>query len=270
VLGGASTPPVSPSMRALWPELVGRERLDTAFAYDALQLELFFVTGPLLVVAIAGAASPAAAFLTAAFMHAGGAVAFAVTPASRGWRPAARPGRKHASPLSRPGMRVLVAALAIAGISLGALEIGIPAFAEREGSRADAGWLFALWAAGSLAGGFWYGARRWRLPAAVGLAPLPFAGSLTVFAVLVSVAGLGLAPSTAAAYSLIGELAPEGAITESYAWQVVGYVFGGACGAWLAGILVDELGVVAALGLAPVAAAAALLVALAGRKSLSA
>jgi len=27
VLGGASTPPVSPSMRALWPELVGRKRL---------------------------------------------------------------------------------------------------------------------------------------------------------------------------------------------------------------------------------------------------
>ena len=63
-LGGASTPPVSPSMRALWPKLVGRERLDTAFAYDALQLELFFITGPLLVVVIANAASPAAAFLT--------------------------------------------------------------------------------------------------------------------------------------------------------------------------------------------------------------
>jgi MFS family permease len=105
---------------------------------------------------------------------------------------------------------------------------------------------------------------------AAGLAPLPFAGSLTVFAVLVSVAGLGLAPSTAAAYSLIGELAPEGSVTESYAWQVVGYVFGGACGAWLAGIFVDELGVVTALGLAPVAAGGTLLVALAGRKSLSA
>jgi MFS family permease len=281
VLGGATTPPVSPAMRALWPELVGRERLDTAFAYDALQLELFFVAGPLLVVAIAGATSPAAAFLTAALMHATGAAAFAVAPASRRWRPAAREGRTLAGALSRPGMRVLVAALVIAGVSAGALEIGIPAFAEREGSRADAGWLFALWAAGSLAGGLWYGARTWRLPAArrfllvsgglaAGLAPLPFASSLPMFAVLVVVAGLGLAPSTAAAYSLIGELAPEGSVTESYAWQIVGYVFGGACGAWLAGIFVDELGVVAALGLGPVAAAGTVLVALAGRKSLSA
>ena len=281
VLGGASTPPVSPSMRALWPELVGRERLDTAFAYDALQLELFFVAGPLLVVAIAAATSPAAAFLTAALMHAIGAIAFAAAPASRGWRPAAREGRKLAGALSRPGMRVLVVALAVAGVSVGALEIGIPAFAEREGSRADAGWLFALWAAGSLAGGLWYGARTWRLPAArrfllvsgglaAGMAPLPFAGSLPTFAVLVLVAGLGLAPATAAAYSLIGELAPEGSVTESYAWQIVGYVFGGACGAWLAGILVDELGVVAALGLAPVAAAGTVLVGLAGRRRLAA
>jgi MFS family permease len=138
-----------------------------------------------------------------------------------------------------------------------------------------------FWAAGSLAGGLWYGARTWRLPAArrfllvsgglaAGLAPLPFAGSLPMFAVLVAVAGLGLAPSTAAAYSLIGELAPEGSVTESYAWQIVGYVFGGACGAWLAGILVDELGVVAALGLAPVAAAGTVLVGLAGRRRLAA
>ena len=74
---------------------------------------------------------------------------------------------------------------------------------------------------------------------AAGLAPLPLAGSMPVFAVLVIVAGLGLAPSTAAGYSLIGELAPEGAITEAYAWQIVGYVGGSAAGAWLAGVVVE-------------------------------
>jgi predicted MFS family arabinose efflux permease len=103
---------------------------------------------------------------------------------------------------------------------------------------------------------------------ALGVAPLPFAGSLPVFAVLVVVAGLGLAPSTAAAYSLIGELAAEDSTTESYAWQIVSYVVGGACGAWLAGIVVDELSVQAALALAPAATACGLLLALAGRKNL--
>ena len=129
---------------------------------------------------------------------------------------------------------------------MGALEIGIPAFAERESSRADAGWLFALWGVGSLAGGLWYGARQWRRGAgrrylfiaaglALGLTPLPLAGSLPVFAVCVVVAGLMLAPSTAACYSLVGELAPEGATTEAYAWQIVAYVCGSSVGAWVAG-----------------------------------
>ena len=101
-----------------------------------------------------------------------------------------------------------------------------------------------------------------------GLAPLPLAGSMPVFAVLVVVAGLGLAPSTAAAYSLIGDLAPASAVTESYSWQIVGYVAGSAAGAWLAGVLVEHAGVGAALACAPLAAATGLLVALAGRRSL--
>ncbi|MDQ5832007.1 MAG: MFS transporter, partial [Actinomycetota bacterium] len=190
-------------------------------------------------------------------------------------------GPVPASAMSGGGMRLLVAALTLAGVSLGALEIAIPAFAEQEGSRGDAGWLFALWALGSLVGGLWYGAREWRMAPgrryliltgvlALGMAPLPFAGSIPVFAGLVVVAGFGLAPSTAAAYSLVGRLAPEGASTESYGWQIVGAVVGGACGAWLGGIFVDELSVEAALALAPIAAACALLVALAGRRALTA
>ena len=87
-----------------------------------------------------------------------------------------------------------------------------------------------------------------------GLVPPPLAGSMPVFAVLVIVAGLGLAPSTAAAYSLIGDLAPGSRVTESYSWQIVGYVTGSALGAWLAGVLVEEAGVAAALACAPAAA----------------
>jgi MFS family permease len=52
---------------------------------------------------------------------------------------------------------------------------------------------------------------------AVGMAPLPVAGSMAVFAALLVVAGLGLAPSMATGYSLVGELAPPDATTEAYA-----------------------------------------------------
>jgi MFS family permease len=279
VVAGGSTPPVSPSMRTLWPELVGRDRLDTAFAFDALQLEVFFVVGPLLAAGIATWVSPEAAYLTGVTMEAAGALGFAAAPASRRWRPAPRPTGARAGALSAPGMRVLIASMAASAVAVGTLEIGIAAFAEEEAGRADSGWLFALWAAGSLAGGLWYGARRWQMRAdrrfvaiaavlALGLAPLPLAASIPVFAVLVALAGLALAPVTAAGYSLVEQLAPAGSTTEAYAWQIVAYVTGGAAGAWLAGTLVEAVSVAAALACAPVAAAAALLVALAGRRSL--
>jgi MFS family permease len=280
VASGAATPPVSPALRTLWPRLAGPERLDAAFAFDALQLEVFFIAGPLIAAGIATAISPQVAFLTGVTMQAAGAIAFAAAPASRRWRPREDRSRDHAGALAVAGIRLLVLALAAAGLALGALEIALPAFAEQHGSRNDSGWLFALWGAGSLVGGIWYGAHRWRMAPsrrflavstvlAISLCPLPLAGSLPVFAALLVVAGLGLAPSTAAAYSLIGALAPEDAMTEAYAWQIVGYVAGGAAGAWIGGLVVEQAGVAAALSCAPVAAAAGLLVAVAGRRSLS-
>ena len=280
LLGGLSVPPVSPSLRTLLPGLVGRDRLDTAFAFDALQLEGVFILGPLLAAGIATAASPQAAVLTVAALQTVGGLAVAASPASRAWRPAERePGTKRAGALSIGGLRTLVAALAITAVSMGVLEIGIPAFAERESSRGDAGWLFALWGVGSLCGGLWYGARQWRRGAGrrylfiatgltLGLAPLPLATSLPAFAIVLIVAGLMLAPSTAACYSLVGELAPEGALTEAYAWQIVAYVCGSSVGAWVAGFVVDEFGVGAALACAPAAAALGLVVALVARRSL--
>jgi MFS family permease len=274
-LAGGATPPLSPCMRTLWPQVAGRDRLDTAFAFDALQLEVIFILGPLLVAGLVSATSPALAFITSATLQCAGALAFAAAPESRNWTGERGPAEKRRGALSGFGMPSVLAALTLGGVALGVLEIGVVAFAESEGSRSDSGWLLALWAVGSLAGGLWYGARRWHGSAwrrflmlsaglALGLAPLFLADSLALFAGLVVVAGLGLAPVTAAAYSLIGELAPPGAVTEAYAWQVVAAVAGGAFGAWLAGALVDELSVRAALACAPVAAGLGFLVALAG------
>jgi MFS family permease len=280
-VAGLCVPPVSPSLRSLLPSLVGRDRLDTAFALDALLLELVFVAGPLLAAGIATAISPQVAFLTGVAFQAAGGLGVAASPYSRRWRPEPHePGTRRAGALGTAGIRVLVLALALTAIALGALEIAIPAFAEEHATRDDAGWLFALLSVGSLAGGLWYGAREWRLPPhwrfivvtgvlVAGLAPVPLAGSMPVFAVLVTLAGVGLAPSTAAAYSLVGDLAPAGAVTEAYSWQIVGYVAGSAVGAWLAGLLVERSGVVAALASAPVAAALGLLLALAGRRALT-
>ena len=94
-LMGLIVPPVSPSLRALLPGIVGRERLDTAFALDALLLELVFITGPLLAAGLATAISPEVAFLTGVALQAAGGLGVAASPHSRAWRPAPRePGAR--------------------------------------------------------------------------------------------------------------------------------------------------------------------------------
>ena len=163
---GLSVPPVGPTLRALLPGLVGRERLDTAFALDALQVELAFVLGPLLAAALAAAISPEFGYLTGVVLQAAGALGgrrqprvAALAPGRRTSRAAAAPARSRCRGCACCSCRSRSSA-----VSLGVLEIGIPAFAEEHGTRDDSGWLFALWGAGSLAGGLWYGAREWRAP----------------------------------------------------------------------------------------------------------
>jgi MFS family permease len=280
-VAGASVPPLSASLRTLIPSLVGKDRVDTAFALDALMLELVFIVGPLLAAVLAAAISPEVGYLTAVALQALGALWLASRPESRRWRPTERePGVAHTGALSTPGIRTMVVSLGMTAVALGVLEITVAAFAEEHATRSDAGWLFALWSVGSLAGGLWYGGRHWNWPPhmrflavtgvlVAGLAPVPLADSMPVFGALLILAGLGLAPSTASAYSLIGALAPDGATTEAYSWQIVGYVVGSAAGAWLAGAVVESSGVNTALACAPLAAAVGLGIALAGRRSIT-
>jgi len=280
-VAGASVPPLSASLRTLIPSLVGTDRVDTAFALDALLLELVFIVGPLLAATLAAAISPEVGYLTAVALQATGALWLASRPESRGWRPAPRePGAARTGALGTPGIRTMVISLGLTAVALGVLEIAVAAFAEEHATRDDAGWLFALWSVGSFAGGLWYGGHHWQWPPHVrflavtgvlvaGLAPVPLADSMAVFGALLILAGLGLAPSTASAYSLIGALAPEGATTEAYSWQIVGYVMGSAAGAWLAGVVVEHHGVTLALACAPIAAAVGLAIALAGRRSIT-
>ena len=129
--------------------------------------------------------------------------------------------RTRAGALRSPGMRTLVFAGAITGISFGALEVALTAFAEAEGSRGAVGPLVTVWAIGSVIGGLWYGARTWSAPIekrfvvllallALGSAPLPFAPSIGVMAVLLLLTGLALAPLTTTEYALVDRLAPPG------------------------------------------------------------
>ena len=47
-LDGLTIPPVSASMRTLWPVITGGEHVETAFALESVLQEGFYIAGPLL------------------------------------------------------------------------------------------------------------------------------------------------------------------------------------------------------------------------------
>ena len=278
-LVGASLPPLSACMRALWPTLVGDGgRLQAAFALESVVIEVIFIVGPLLTGALVLLASPAAATLVSGALALAGTLCFAVCPLSREWRGGPR-STGVAGALAAPGMRVLVACQAAAAIGVGTLGVAVPAFAGLHGDPGAAGALLAALGVGSLAGGLWFGAREWSgSPVrryvvllglfATGLLPLALAGSIALMAALVTLAGVALAPMTAASYFLIDRLAPPGTAAEAYTWPIVGSAAGAAIGAAIAGVAVERAGVEAAFLVGAAGAAVGMMLALAGRGAL--
>lgn len=278
-LQGATIPPISASMRSLWSQLVPDETLETAYAFDAIQLELVFVVGPLIAAGLATALTAALGLFLCAGFYVVAAIGFATAPGARSAAPEEHLERTRAGALRSGGMRTLVFAGAITAIAFGGLEVALPAFAEAEGSRGAVGPLITLWALGSVIGGLWYGARSWDSSVekrflvlmallALGSAPLPFAPSIGVMAVLLVFTGLALAPLATTEYALVDRLAPPGTETEAYSWQIVSNVMGAAAGSFIAGLLAEKVSVEWALATAGIACAAGFVVAVLRRRSL--
>ena len=251
-VAGFTVPPISPCLRGIFADLLdGAETLRAALVLDAIVLELVFIGGPALTALLVAVASPAAALVVGAVVTVGGAWAFAWTPPSRAWR-GSGPAGGLAGPLRSPGLRTLLISSVGLGFGLGTLEVALPAFGVEEGSRSWGGVFIAALSAGSAAGGLWYGAvappgvRRAYLVLGVvlsaGIALLALPGSALAMVLLAPVAGAALAPLTAAVNELTGEVAPEGTLTEAYAWAITAAVGGLAAGTAAAGVIIDEVG----------------------------
>jgi MFS family permease len=279
-LAGAATPPIAGCVRALWPSVAReRELLETVYSLDATVQELIWTVGPLLVGVSATLLSPAAAVLLCAAITLCGTALFAGSALSRGWRAQAGE-RARGGALGSGGLRVLLLTVACAGVSIGAVEVGLPALAVHLGVRWSAGALLALFSVGSMAGGLLYAAHVWRgaagrrylailLALALLVAPLSVAGSLGVALACSLAAGLAVAPMIACQFSLVGALAPPGTATEAFTWHRGATIAGGAAGTALGGWLVDRVGAGAPFLLACGGAALAALVALPARRRIA-
>jgi MFS family permease len=247
---GATTPATGSCMRALWSSLVPDSGLrQSAFALDALSLEVAFIVGPLLTGLLVTVGSSTVAILFNAALATIGTLLFVLSRASRAWRGDAGP-RHWAGPLRSRAIVLIVLVELSFGIALGAMEISITAFATDRGSAGLAGVLIAAQAAASFSAGVWYGARHHAAPAAdryvrlsillaLGFLPLLFTTSIAEAVPLMAVSGLALAPVTAALYSLVDEIAPAGTATEAFTWMITSIASGAAGGQALGGALVN-------------------------------
>lgn len=253
VAAALAAPSIGSLVRARWGYVLGQDpRLHTAYAFESVLDELIFVLGPLLVTLLATLLAAQAGLLAAAALLAAGTAALVVHTTSE--PPASPHGDGHPSALRSPGLPAVMSVLLFVGGVFGAVELSTVAFADQAGHRALAGPLLASYAAGSMLSGLVFGGirRGWppRRSMVIGSAVmtatvsvLPLVGSTPVLAVLLFVAGVGIAPTLISGFSLVEGLVPAVAVTEGLTWATTALVVGFSVDTWLAGRLVDGPGV---------------------------
>jgi MFS family permease len=276
-LAGLAVPPLSICMRALWSDLLDNgAALQSAYALDAVIIELAFICGPLIAAALIALFSAEVAVLASAGLGCMGALIFAGSAASRKWQSSSHEVRHWAGPLRFAGIVVLAGVALAFGFGIGAMELALIAFGKARASASIAGPLISAQAVASLAGGFWFGAHNWRLSlpdryvrlnllVALCFLPLALTPSLPVMFLLMLITGVGLAPASAASYALVERLAPRGTQSEAFGWLIAGTVFGIGLGSVIGGAIVNGGHLRLAFLIAFAGMAAAWLVAFAGR-----
>jgi MFS family permease len=250
---GAASTPIGGILRQRWPDLVGPAELPTAYALDAVMIEVVFVCGPLLAGVLAATVGAAEGLILAGIFGIVGSVGFARHSTVR---PGGDPGaaRHWLGALVSPQLRLLVLSdLALAG-TFGALDVTLPAFGAHHGAAALGGPFAAALAFGSGAGGIAYGARpgvfgppRRSLIVLGGLmtlscVPLLTATSIPEMFVFAALAGVFLAPQVTVRNQVVQNNLAAGTATEAFTWVALATTIGASIGSAVVGPLVEAAG----------------------------
>ncbi|TDQ04777.1 MFS transporter [Labedaea rhizosphaerae] len=253
---GFSQPTVGSASRAMWPRLVpaGSVR-QAAYAYEAISMEVFFILGPALAGVLLAAPWPGTGVVAGSACMALGSIWFALTPLQRGHKP----DNSERTPdllgaLASPGMRTIAIAALGFGVTVGLVEVAVPAAATHAGSPSMSGLLLGLFSVSSVLFGVFYASHPWprdlakRLPVLLGafsvlIALLAIPSTLLGLAGALLLAGTMITPQSTAHSATIEVVAPKGTVTEAFAWVITSVTFGLAGGQSLSGQLVDHVGV---------------------------
>jgi MFS family permease len=254
---GMVNPPIAAVTRVVLPRLApDEESRRTAFALDALLIELSFVVGPALVGVVAAIWNGYAVAFLAAGLNLLGAFGLAATRSVRHGYVVDLPEfhesrwRRVVGPLTSRGLRTVMMTSVLWAAAFGVLEITIPAYTNARGLPELGGLMFALWSGGSIVGGLWYGGRDFKTPLGrlylvfmalnvIGFGAIVFAGSLWTLGLLLFAAGLVISPTTAVEGALVTSLAPRGMTTEAFTWSGTAIYLGFALGSALASVVLS-------------------------------
>ncbi len=251
LLNGAAMPQIGTMVRGRWAHLVSLERdRHTAFAVEGIVDEAVFVTGPALVTFLSTLHAPATGLVVAAGLGAGGAITLAL---QRRTEPPAHPTTSTTARAPMPW--AMLVPLTLVGVALGslfgALEVATVALADEAGRKSLAGLMLGVFALGSLISAVISGARTSARPPlqraragmtllAVGALALPLLPGLALVTLGLFLAGLAVAPTLIALFSIIEATSPRSRLNEAMGFVQTGVAAGLAPGAWLTGVAADR------------------------------
>jgi len=269
---GLFSPPMTACARAAFGSMfTGRDR-ERAFILTAANIEMGFLLGPLVTVAIAATIGARFAVVAAGAGVLLGSIVYAVGPdipatsARASDDGASRWSGGAFGPLRSRGLRAM--ALVYLGIasSFGLFDIFAASVSEAAGRPGFAGMLISIIAAASLLSGFLYGARAWWgtlrarmlrisiLFVGVQLLLAAAAGDLVLLLGVVLIAGSVVGPLNVCGFQLVDDVSPPRERAEAQSWTQAAIYLGSAIGGAVGGLVVDAAGpravaLVAAAGL---------------------
>ena len=254
-VAGIFASPITTVTRTMWRHRFDREDdRRTAFALDAVTIELNFTLGPAIIAGMLAAYSARAAFGLAIGTVVAATAIYLGSGTLAHFKRVANDGPRHLlGPLTDPRLLLIFAATFGLTLCFGLLEVGYPAFATALAMPALGGILLAVNSLGSAAGGMLYGGMHFRAPVerqftvAMALMAIPlFLHALwlqpMVFGVVAFFAGALIAPSITAQAVLVSRLAPARYATEAFTWSSTFIVSGIGAGVAVGGHLVETTG----------------------------
>lgn len=260
LLSGLSTPPVQPAVRTIYPKMVNSKQLTPLFSLDASAQEIIWVAGPVAATFLAVQISTTLAILVAGSFLVLGGTWFIASP-EVGQVRIPRSKRSFGTVLrKRPVLLATITGFLLVGAAA-AVEASVVSVFGHGGPQA--GIVLGIWAIGSLFGGLFLGhlpigpwalARR-MLIVFVGMALAMVYLDFWWLAIMLLVAGIGIAPAFAVIFAIVSASVKFSDTAEAYGWVGTGQLIGAALGSAVAGFLIDAYGSIGGFWAATVIAA---------------